>query len=265
VTTVPHAHTPTTPDTKAHAALPVERAASRGSNRPHRAPPCDHGQKRQAIVQSILAEVFQGTLRPGQHLVTQRMAERFGVSHTPVREAMIALAGIGIVDLVPNRGAVVRAVTEKDVREICQVRKVLECEAVRQACGRIPLAALHDIARALEELHRPTGPTDSLFIQQARQVDSRLHDLVAESSGNRFLNQELNRLKLLFRAFRDVAWEHDEARNDYHRLAEEAREHTAIVQALLAGDAAGAARAMSRHIRSGLQYWSRALPISQPE
>jgi hypothetical protein len=64
----------------------------------------DHGQRRQAIVQSVLAEVFQGKLRPGQHLVTQRLAEQFGVSHTPVREAMITLAGIGIVDLVPNRG-----------------------------------------------------------------------------------------------------------------------------------------------------------------
>ena len=65
---------------------------------------------------------------------------------------------------------------------------------------------------------------------------------------------------MLFRAFRDVAWEHDEARNDFHRLAEEAREHLAIVEALLAGDARAAARAMARHIRSGVRYWSRAMP-----
>ena len=60
---------------------------------------------------------------------------------------------------------------------------------------------------------------------------------------------ELGRLKTLFRAFRDVAWEHDEARNDYHRLAAEAREHLAIVEALLAGDRQAAVAAMARHIR----------------
>jgi DNA-binding FadR family transcriptional regulator len=76
----------------------------------------------------------------------------------------------------------------------------------------------------------------------------------------RLLAKELGRLKALFRAFRDVAWEHDEARNDFHRLAEEAREHLAIVEALLAGDAREASLAMARHIRSGSRYWSRAVP-----
>jgi DNA-binding GntR family transcriptional regulator len=94
-------------------------------------------------------------------------------------------------------------------------------------------------------------------------VDSRLHDLIAESCGNAFLAKELARLKTLFRAFRDTAWERDEARNDYHRLAEEAREHLAIVEALLGGDAKEAARAMSMHIRSGVKYWSRALPAER--
>ena len=72
---------------------------------------CDHGLRRQLLVQSLLTEVFEGRLRAGQHLVTQDLAARFGVSHTPIREALIALAGIGIIDLLPNRGAVVRRVT----------------------------------------------------------------------------------------------------------------------------------------------------------
>ena len=72
---------------------------------------CDHGLRRQAIVESVLKDVVQGVLRPGQHLVAQALARRLGVSLTPVREALIALAGIGIVDLLPNRGAVVRRLT----------------------------------------------------------------------------------------------------------------------------------------------------------
>lgn len=222
----------------------------------------DRGTRRQAIVQSLLSDVFQGQIRAGTHLVTQDLAQRFAVSHTPIREALIALAGIGIVDLLPNRGAIVRKVTAQDVREVCQVRRALECEATRSACGRIDLADLHELADELKRLMN-IGPTSRLaFVEQARAVDSRLHDLIADSCGNAFLAKELSRLKMLFRAFRDVAWEKDEARSDSHRLAEEAGEHLAIVEALLAGNSKDAAKAMARHIVSGARYWSRALPAN---
>jgi DNA-binding GntR family transcriptional regulator len=220
------------------------------------------GLRRQTLVQSLLADVFQGRLRAGAHLVTQELATRFGVSHTPIREALISLAGIGILDLLPNRGAVVRRVTAAEVREVCQVRRALECEATRSACGRIDLAELHTLAAALKRLMSLKPARGNGFIEEARAVDSRLHDLIADSCGNAFLAKELSRLKILFRAFRDVAWEHDESRNDFHRLAEEAHEHLAIVEGLLAGDGKAAARAMARHIRSGARYWSRAMPTS---
>lgn len=220
----------------------------------------DRGLRRQAIVESLLADVFEGRLSAGQHLVTQDLAVRFAVSHTPIREALVALAGIGIIDLLPNRGAIVRPVTSKDVREIAQVRRVLECEATRRACGRTDLAELEDLAADLRRLVKNAARGGQRFIEEARAVDSRLHDLIAASCGNDFLAAELSRLKILFRAFRDVAWAYVTARNDYHRLADEATEHLAIVESLLAGNAKEAARAMSRHIRSGVRYWSRAIP-----
>lgn len=220
---------------------------------------CDHGLRRQKIVESLLRDVFQGRLRAGQHLVTQSLAERFHVSHTPIREALIALAGIGILDLEPNRGAIVRQVTAKNVQEISQVRRLLECQAVRLACGRTSLDELREIAAELNRLIAVRLPLKPSFVEQSRQVDSRLHDLIASSCGNGFLANELGRLKILFRSFRDVAWEHEVVRSDYRRLAEEAGEHLAIVEALLAGDARLAVRQMSRHIRRGTKYWSRAL------
>jgi DNA-binding GntR family transcriptional regulator len=222
---------------------------------------CDHGLRRQTITASLLADVFQGRLRAGEHLVTQELAERFGVSHTPIREALIALAGIGIIDLVPNRGAIVRRVGGREVREVCQVRRVLECEATRLACGRIELAELRALASKLRRL-KGTRARAPRFIAQARIIDSRLHDLIANSCANAFLGKEIGRLKILFRALRDVAWKRDEDRNDYHRLVEEAGEHLAIVEALLANDPIEARRAMARHIRSGVKYWSRAMPAS---
>jgi DNA-binding GntR family transcriptional regulator len=221
---------------------------------------CDHGLRRQAIVQSLLAEVFEGRLRAGKHLVTQDLADRFGVSHTPIREALIALAGIGIIDLLPNRGAVVRLVTETDVREICQVRLVLEREATRSACGRADAAVLRVLAADIESLMARPPSLEGDYIKEARAVDSRLHDLIASSCGNAFLANELGRLKILFRAFRDVAYTHDETRIASGRFVDESREHLAIVEAMLAGDRTAAGRAISRHILTSVEHWSRTLP-----
>jgi DNA-binding GntR family transcriptional regulator len=140
------------------------------------------------------------------------------------------------------------------------VRRALECEATRRACGRIDLAELHDLAEGLRRLRSVKLASAAKFIEEARAVDSRLHDLIASSSGNKFLALELSRLKLLFRGFRDVSYLRHEQRNDLRRLAEEAHEHLAIVEGLLAADQSAAAKAMAHHIRSGAKYWTRSLP-----
>jgi DNA-binding GntR family transcriptional regulator len=229
---------------------------------------CDHGLRRQTLVQSLLTEVFDGRLRAGQHLVTQELAGRFGVSHTPIREALIALAGMGIIDFLPNRGAVVRRVTAREVREICQVRRVLECEATRNACGRanaVELKALADGFRGLIAEAHAAEPAAAAIIEQARALDSRLHDLVAASCGNQFLAHELGRLKILFRVCRDVTYTHDPNRITSGRFVAEAREHLAIINALLAEDRPRAVRAMSRHILTSVEHWGRLLPDARDD
>lgn len=219
----------------------------------------DHGSRRQAIVEAVLSDVFAGRLRSGQHLVTRELAQRFGVSDTPIREALVALAGIGVVELLPNRGAVVRSVTVKDVRDICQLRRALECEAVRSACGKIPADELTAMADEFRRLKTLAHDPQAKFSEQARAADSRLHDLVTHWSGNHYLASDLNRLKLLYRAFRDLNYNQDEVRNDRRRLLTEADEHLAIVEALANHDRRAAAQAMSRHVCSGAKYWCLAI------
>jgi len=221
----------------------------------------DHGRRRHLIADSLLRDVVQGRLRAGQHLVTRQLADRFGVSHTPIREALSALAGIGVVDLLPNRGAVVRRVSARDIHELCQVRRALECEAASSACGRVNPEALAGLAAELRRL-AAVGPDAPRFVEEARETDNRLHDLIAASCGNAFLAAELRRLTCLFRAFRDLSWEHDAAHHDLQRVVEEAGEHLAVVEALAAGRPAEAARAMARHIDAGARYWSRAVPAA---
>jgi DNA-binding GntR family transcriptional regulator len=174
----------------------------------------------------------------------------------------VQLEGTGIVEFAPNCGAVVRHLTTADVEEVSQVRRALECEAVRNACGRVDLSQLHKLADALRKM-KSAKRHNAAFVDKARRLDSELHDLIAESCGNRFLALEIGRLKLLFRAFRDAAWDERIAINDYYRFSEEAGEHLAIVEALIDGDVKQSSRAMARHIRSGVKYWSRGLPKSQ--
>jgi DNA-binding GntR family transcriptional regulator len=213
----------------------------------------DHGLRRQVIVRAILTDIFHGKYRAGQRLVTEALANRFGVSHTPIREALIELGGSGVVNLLPNRGAVVRKVTARDVREVLQVRKVLECEAVRGAARRADQAKVRRIAEDIRTLAAAApGPS---AITQARELDNTLHDFICASCGNGFLQSELTRLRTLYQAFRDVTWDLEEARSDFHRIGVEADEHLAITAALLARDARAAVRAMTAHIRSGVTYW----------
>jgi DNA-binding GntR family transcriptional regulator len=161
--------------------------------------------------------------------------------------------------LLPNRGAVVRRLAATDVREICQVRRALESEATRGACGRIDPAELGALAAGFRELSALRPSTETDLVSRAGALDARLHDLIAVSCGNGFLAKELNRLKILFRAFRDVSYTRDEPRFVIRRLTSEIREHLAIVDALSAGDRIAAGRAMSRHILSAVDHWTRVL------
>ncbi|MBA4189955.1 MAG: GntR family transcriptional regulator [Planctomycetaceae bacterium] len=215
--------------------------------------PFDHGLRRQSIVRGVLTDIFQGNLRAGQRLVTESLATRFGVSHTPIREALIELQGLGVVDLLPNRGAVVRKITPQNVREVCQVRKVLECEAIR---GAVRVVDRKDVATLAAEIRQlAAAPADPKAVARAQALDNQLHDLIREGCGNSFLAAELERMRTLFRTFRDVTWELEVARQDYHRIAVEAAEHLAITDALLTGDVRAAVTAMTVHMRSGLTYW----------
>jgi DNA-binding GntR family transcriptional regulator len=215
--------------------------------------------RRQTIVQTLLSDVFEGRLRAGQHLVTQSLAERFGVSHTPVREALLELSGMGVVELLPHRGAIVSQTTARSVRDVNQVRRLLECEAARKAAGRTDPHELRLLAAEFERLKRTEAHEAASYVEQAKQADSRLHDLIAQSCGNSFLAGELNRLKVLFRTFRDVFYTQHLASGSLTRLNEEAFEHLAITQALAAGEPRAAAKAMNDHLRSGARYYARTL------
>jgi len=218
-------------------------------------PDWDHGQRRQTIVEYLLKEILHGRLRSGQRLVTRTLSADLGVGQTPIREALITLAGIGVVEIRPNRGAIVRTLRPREVRDIYLVRRALECEATRTACGRVEDEDLRSLAADIRGLIETTANDRDRLIERCRSIDNRLHNLIAQGSGNIFLKDELDRLKLLYRAFRDSSYEQEGPLDNFLRKDVEAREHLAIVEALLARDRAASVRAMSRHIISSIKYF----------
>jgi DNA-binding GntR family transcriptional regulator len=214
------------------------------------------GHLRAQVMSRILAAVFQGQFRSGQRLIAQQLSERYQVSTTPVREALLELAGLGIVELLPNRGAIVRPFGPREVREISQIRRVLEVEAVRCACGRIPADELSAIERELKRLEAMSP--SPLWAQDARAADTRLHGMIAASCDSSRLKAEIDRYSALWRTLRNVSQQRD-LKTNYAQIPGALAEHLAIVRVLRESDPEQAARIMDRHIRTAERWLEQAL------
>lgn len=223
----------------------------------------NHGEKREHIVAFVLQKIVEGSFLPGSRLTTKQIADELSVSLTPVREAFAELAGIGVIDLEPNRGATIHSFSKREIQDVCRVRRALECEAIRGAVQRIPHSILAKLDHEFRELAngRIQGRKNIL---RARKLDSQLHDTIAAYCGNEFLKRELQRLSKLFRSFRDASWIESESREDCDRLTEEAKEHSAIITALIARDKKKAILEMGRHINASSKYWARGIVYSNP-
>jgi len=211
--------------------------------------PVARGNLRQQVSARLMTAIFQGRFRSGQRLVVQDLASSYQASPTPVREALLELASLGLVALLPNRGAVVQPFGPEEIREISDVRRLLEVEATRRACGRAPEEELSAIETELTDLGEL--PLDQEWDVRAREVDTRLHGLIAGSCGSRRLAAEIDRYLLLFRTLRDLSHRRD-AWTNYSR-SNDVPEHMAIVVALREADVEAAVAAMDRHILSAAQ------------
>lgn len=218
--------------------------------------PGRHGSRREAIVRDILAGVFERNFKPGQRMKIEHLAEQYQVSATPIREALVELAGIGIVELAANRGAMLRPFGPRQLREICHVRSILECEAARCACQRM---APFELASLAENLQRViASKRGKQWSEETRRLDSQLHELIAQRCGNERLAYEIGRYRVLYRTLRDVHHERQQARKDYTEMREN-EEHLAIVEALAAGDAEAAASAMKYHLVTAAEQLEKDL------
>jgi DNA-binding GntR family transcriptional regulator len=208
------------------------------------------------LAAALQARVLSGELPSGARLRQEALAEEFGVSRTPVREALRKLQAHGLVELEPNRGALVRALSPLEIRDAYEVRAELEGLAAELAGGRIS----HDQLDALEGAQRDfrraldhTVAARTKGVEPSERESDRwgrandvFHQVIQEAGGNRVL---LEAIRHLHRSFpRDLS--RTVLRESTKLLEANVGEHEAILAALGRHDGAAARTLMVEHVRN---------------
>lgn len=203
---------------------------------------------KQAVVEGLIADLLRGKYRGGDRLTEARAVEQFGISRTPVREALLELEGLGLLELRRNCGAVFHPFGPAELEEIYAVRSLLEVEATRLAAGKIVPTDLHGMIDGFEKIHDTGG------IDRDWALDRQLHESIAAAAGNRRLSKEIGRYNSLVQTIRRIV---GEQAFGIHRTS--AEEHLAILHALREGDPNRAAEAMKRHLAQASSSAGKAL------
>ena len=205
---------------------------------------------RESVYYSIREGILMGRLKPDERLMELHLAKELGVSRTPVREALRMLSDDGLVTMTPNKGAVVAAISAKDLIEVLEVRLALEQLAVKKACRGITAAQLDVLADAAshfrEGLEKDERPDAAL-------ADEQFHRIIAEAAGNRLLYDLLDQLREKVYRYRL------ESLKDPEACRELGSQHEEIVKCLKNGEEDRAGEAMRRHILLMLEINRRLL------
>ncbi|MFE2499109.1 GntR family transcriptional regulator [Streptomyces scopuliridis] len=202
---------------------------------------------RERVEEAIAAAIVSGQMPAGEVFSAPTLAARFGVSATPVREAMLNLAKRGMVDIVRNKGFRVTAVSEDELRAIVDVRQLLEAPAVRRLAGTLSAADLTHLRGLAEEIVRGARDAD---LARYLQADTTFHLTLLKLAGNLRLHDIVADLREQTRltGLADLVATEE--------LQASAREHLDILDLLEAGSAEECERLMVRHIGHVLGWWA---------
>lgn len=194
---------------------------------------------RDVVFNTLRKAILTGQLKPGERLMEVHLANKLGVSRTPIREAIRKLELEGLVIMIPRRGAEVAQITEKSLKDVLEVRRALDVLSVELACERITQEGMEELEKACQEFAGATKSKDASVIAMA---DVKLHDIIVDATGNQRLKQLVNNLSEQMYRYRFV-YIKDESQHE--KLIAEHRE---IYEGILAKDKERAAMAARTHI-----------------
>lgn len=222
----------------------------------------------------IKKRILNGEYQPGTALLTNALAPEIGVSRTPIRDALRQLETDGLVIIQPRIGAKVKQMDLKEFREMCDLRLALETHAAGLAAKQRTDHDLHEIRFALEAMQSLTEriiahPKDAALLQQLVREDVRFHLAIMTAAKNDLMKKEILRLHLINRVVSaPVRGKGSEPSSDKREEESLRRKvlasHEEIFDAIAAGDAAAAKRAMESHIQDIIDRNLRSMVRDRP-
>ncbi|MBQ9122855.1 MAG: GntR family transcriptional regulator [Lachnospiraceae bacterium] len=172
---------------------------------------------RDVVFNTLRQAILTGELKPGERLMEIHLANRLGVSRTPIREAIRKLELEGLVTMIPRRGAEVAEITEKSLQDVLEVRRALDALSVELACDRISEAELEQLEIACKTFEEAIAGKD---LKKIAHADVALHDIIVKATGNARLVQMVNNLSEQMYRYR---FEYIKDESNHQRLIEEHR------------------------------------------
>lgn len=194
---------------------------------------------RDVVFNTLRKAILTGELKPGEHLMEIHLANQLGVSRTPIREAIRKLELEGLVIMIPRRGAEVAQITEKDLKDVLEVRRALDALCAELACERITQEEKKQLKEACDEFEKATKTGDTTTIAAA---DVKLHEIIVEATGNRRLIQMIKNLSDQMYRYR---FEYIKEKDQHNNLI---KEHRMIYDSIINNDKEQAAKAAKVHI-----------------
>ena len=206
--------------------------------------------KKNIVYENLKKRIITQTLKPGDPLNEGALSKELKTSKTPVREALQHLEKDGFVENIPGKGSFVSRISVQDVREIFEIREILECEVVKRAALKNDPDKIEIIKKKFET--ESNGDKNS---RNQLKAGDRIHSFIFESLGNKRLleyynglQEHITRMRLNF-----FYQQHQE------RFEQSFKEHLEIMDALIAQDAPRAENAMRDHLRNSTEYLKKII------
>ena len=197
----------------------------------------------ESVYYRLEEEILSGALKKGDTLAEISLSRRLGVSRTPIRGAVHRLAEEGLIEIIPNKGAVVIGVNDEDLVNIYKIRMRLEGLASREAAERISDG---DKARLTELVELSEFYLAKNDLERLKELDSEFHNIIYRASGNRLLEKTLSELHRNIKAYRRLSLTVPE------RVALSVKEHREILSAIISGNVEEADKLTFLHIEAAL-------------
>ena len=196
------------------------------------------------VADRLREQIFAKELAPGSWLDEQSLAEQFGISRTPMREAIKVLASEGVVTIKMRRGAYVTEIARNDLEQIFTILSLLEGEAAKQTAMKATEEELNQLDYWHHRLEKAAADRD---IEQFFEINGKFHELIQDIAGNRWMNGVIADLRKVLKLHRR------DSLTSTGRLQNSLIEHREILKTILKRDLVGAETAMRKHMERGLE------------